>query len=45
MRSDEELVVQTLRGELSAFEEIVKRHRATVFAVAARIVRPTTPRT
>lgn len=40
MRSDEELVVQTLRGELSAFEEIVKRHRATVFAVAARIVGP-----
>lgn len=38
MRSDEQLVAQTLRGELSAFEEIVQRHRAAVFAVAARVV-------
>ncbi|MCP9489835.1 MAG: sigma-70 family RNA polymerase sigma factor [Solirubrobacteraceae bacterium MAG38_C4-C5] len=40
MRSDEQLVAQTLRGELSAFEEIVQRHRGAVFTVAARIVGP-----
>jgi RNA polymerase sigma-70 factor (ECF subfamily) len=37
---DDVLVTRTLRGELSAFESIVERHRDVVFRVAARIVGP-----
>ncbi len=33
-------MAQSLRGELSAFEELVQRHRAAVFAVATRVVGP-----
>jgi RNA polymerase sigma-70 factor, ECF subfamily len=36
--TDEALVERTLRGEVSAFEELVARHRAIVFRTAARIV-------
>ena len=36
--TDEALVERTLRGEVSAFEELVERHRAIVFRTAARIV-------
>lgn len=35
---DEELVTRTLSGDLGAFEELVERHRAVVFRVAARVV-------
>lgn len=35
---DEQLVQRTLDGDLSAFETLVQRHRATVHRVAARIV-------
>ena len=35
---DAELVRRTTRGELSAFEELVDRHRPVVVRVAARIV-------
>jgi len=35
---DAELVRRTTRGELSAFEQLVDRHRAVVIRVAARIV-------
>lgn len=38
--SDETLVERTLRGELSAFEHLVERHRGIVFRVAMRIVGP-----
>ncbi len=38
MESDETLVTRTLHGELSAFEQLVQRHRDVVFRVAARIV-------
>jgi RNA polymerase sigma-70 factor (ECF subfamily) len=38
MASDEALVQRTLRGELSAFEGLVVRHRGVVFRTAARIV-------
>lgn len=40
MDSDELLVAKTLDGELTAFEQLVERHRAIVFRVAARIVGP-----
>jgi RNA polymerase sigma-70 factor, ECF subfamily len=36
--ADEVLVERTLAGELGAFEELVERHRAVVYRVAARIV-------
>jgi RNA polymerase sigma-70 factor, ECF subfamily len=36
--TDEALVERTLRGEVSAFEELVERHRTIVFRTAARIV-------
>jgi len=39
--SDEGLVERTLHGELSAFEELARRHRDVVFRTAARIVGPT----
>jgi RNA polymerase sigma-70 factor (ECF subfamily) len=35
---DEGLIERTLRGELSAFEQLVERHRGVVFRTAARIV-------
>jgi RNA polymerase sigma-70 factor, ECF subfamily len=38
--NDEGLVERTLQGELSAFEELVERHRDVVFRTAARIVGP-----
>ncbi len=38
MTSDEALVERTRAGDLSAFEELVERHRPVVFRVAARIV-------
>jgi RNA polymerase sigma-70 factor, ECF subfamily len=38
MEPDETLIERTLQGELSAFEELVERHRGIVFRVAARIV-------
>ncbi len=38
MDSDETLIARTLDGQLSAFEELVERHRDVVFRVAARIV-------
>jgi RNA polymerase sigma-70 factor (ECF subfamily) len=38
--SDERLIERTLRGELSAFEQLVERHRGIVFRTAARIVGP-----
>lgn len=37
MDADETLVNRTLEGDLSAFEELVERHRGVVFRVAARI--------
>src|SRR5918911_1025007 len=37
---DEELVARTLRGDLRAFEALVRRHQAVVFRVAARITGP-----
>ena len=37
-QSDERLIERTLRGELSAFGELVERHRGIVFRTAARIV-------
>ncbi len=40
MEPDEILIERTLHGELSAFEELVERHRGIVFRVAARIVGP-----
>jgi RNA polymerase sigma-70 factor, ECF subfamily len=40
MERDENLIERTLQGELSAFEQLVERHRAIVFRVAARIVGP-----
>ena len=40
MESDETLIDRTLRGELTAFEQLVERHRGIVFRVAARIVGP-----
>jgi RNA polymerase sigma-70 factor, ECF subfamily len=36
--SDQDLIERTLRGEISAFEELVERHRDVVFRTAARIV-------
>jgi len=38
MEPDETLIERTLQGDLSAFEELVERHRGIVFRVAARIV-------
>ena len=35
---DEDLVRRTLDGQISAFEELVERHRAVVYRVAARVV-------
>ena len=35
---DEDLVRRTLEGRISAFEELVERHRAVVHRVAARVV-------
>ena len=35
---DEDLVQRTLDGQISAFEELVERHRAVVHRVAARVV-------
>jgi len=40
MESDESLIDRTLQGELTAFEQLVERHRGIVFRVAARIVGP-----
>ena len=40
MEPDETLIERTLQGDLSAFEELVERHRDIVFRVAARIVGP-----
>jgi len=40
MEPDEILIERTLNGELSAFEQLVERHRGIVFRVAARIVGP-----
>jgi RNA polymerase sigma-70 factor (ECF subfamily) len=40
MESDESLIDRTLHGDLAAFEQLVERHRAIVFRVAARIVGP-----
>ena len=40
MESDASLIERTLHGDLSAFEELVERHRDVVFRVAARIVGP-----
>jgi len=37
---DAELVARSARGELSAFEQLVDRHRPVVVRVAARIVGP-----
>jgi RNA polymerase sigma-70 factor (ECF subfamily) len=36
--SDESLIERTLQGDLTAFEQLVERHRGIVFRVAARIV-------
>src|SRR5579859_7666424 len=38
--SDEGLIERTLRGELTAFEVLVHRHRNVVYRTAARIVGP-----
>lgn len=38
MDSDESLIARALAGELIAFEQLVARHRAVVYRVAARIV-------
>ena len=40
MEPDEILIERTLQGDLSAFEQLVERHRGIVFRVAARIVGP-----
>ena len=40
MEPDETLIGRTLDGDLSAFEQLVERHRDIVFRVAARIVGP-----
>jgi RNA polymerase sigma-70 factor, ECF subfamily len=40
MEPDENLIERTLQGELSAFEELVERHRGIVYRVATRIVGP-----
>src|SRR5436305_7333978 len=40
MEPDEILIERTLQGELAAFEQLVERHRAIGFRVAARIVGP-----
>ena len=40
MEPDENLIERTRQGELAAFEQLVERHRAIVFRVAARIVGP-----
>ncbi len=40
MDSDDNLIAQTLDGDLGAFEELVARHREVVFRVAARVVGP-----
>jgi RNA polymerase sigma-70 factor (ECF subfamily) len=40
MEPDETLIERTLQGELTAFEDLVQRHRGIVFRVAARIVGP-----
>jgi RNA polymerase sigma-70 factor (ECF subfamily) len=40
MEPDEILIARTLQGELTAFEQLVERHRSIVFRVAARIVGP-----
>ncbi|MBV9803273.1 MAG: hypothetical protein JO130_08795, partial [Solirubrobacterales bacterium] len=37
---DETLIRRTLDGDLTAFEQLVERHRDIVFRVAARIVGP-----
>jgi RNA polymerase sigma-70 factor (ECF subfamily) len=41
MEEDGELVDRTLAGDLTAFEELVKRHRDVVFRLASRTVGPT----
>lgn len=38
--TDTDLVARTTAGDLDAFAELVERHRAVVFRVAARIVGP-----
>lgn len=38
--SDADLIEQTLKGDLGAFERLVEAHRAVVFRVAVRIVGP-----
>lgn len=38
MDEDAELVARARAGDLAAFDQLVVRHRSTVFAVAARIV-------
>ncbi len=38
MEPDETLIERALQGDVSAFEELVERHRVIVFRVAARIV-------
>jgi RNA polymerase sigma-70 factor (ECF subfamily) len=40
MEPDENLIERTRQGELTAFEQLVERHRSIVFRVAARIVGP-----
>jgi RNA polymerase sigma-70 factor, ECF subfamily len=40
MEPDENLIERTRQGELTAFEQLVDRHRSIVFRVAARIVGP-----
>jgi RNA polymerase sigma-70 factor, ECF subfamily len=40
MEPDENLIERTRQGELTAFEQLVERHRGIVFRVAARIVGP-----
>jgi len=40
LESDESLIGRTLQGELTAFEQLVERHRGIVFRVATRIVGP-----
>lgn len=40
MASDEELVKNAQRGDLRAFQELVERHSAVVYRVAARTVGP-----
>lgn len=37
---DDQLVTAALEGGMDAFDELVRRHRAVVFAVAARLVGP-----